>query len=406
MPIGPTAAIGHVTKDGALVLANTQDAYTMRTRVAALLDLPINKVRIQYWEGAGSFGNAPARHDAGQAAAVASQLAGAPVKLQFMRWDEHGWANYGPAIMGDVKAAADASGKIVAYEFTGFGMAAMGSTDPTSQHAGIATPGAGGTGALDTTNSGTQYDIANRRVIGKTVPLLDNYFKTTTLRAPQAPQTAFISEQIIDELAYAVKMDPYEFRLKNISTTDLNRWRDVLVGVAQLANWKPKVAASNLSNADVVRGRGIGLGSYASSQAGVVADIEVNKKTGKITVLHAYTTQVSGLGVSIEGLESQMMGSMIMGTSRTLYETVAFDKKRVTGLDWVSYPILRFKDAPKVTHTVTQRLDLPSTGAGEPPDAAIPAAIANAFFDATGVRIRETPLTPARVRAVLKAAGK
>jgi CO/xanthine dehydrogenase Mo-binding subunit len=404
MPIGPTAAVAHVTNDGALVMTNTQDAYTMRTRIAGLLNLPVNKVRIQYWEGAGSFGNAPARHDGGQAAAVMSQLAGAPVRLQFMRWDEHGWDNYGPAIMADIRAGADASGKIVAYEFTGFGMASIG-LDPTTQHVGTAVP-APGQGALDTTNSGTQYNIPNRRVIGKTVPLINNYFKTSTMRAPQAPQTVFASEQLIDELAYAAKKDPYEFRLMNISTTDQNRWRDVLVGVAKLANWQPKVAASNLSNANVVTGRGIGLGSYASSQAGVVADVEVNKETGKITVKHAFVTQVSGLGVSLEGLESQMMGSMMMGTSRTLFETVAYDTKRVTGLDWVTYPILRFKDHPNITYTVTQRLDLAPTGAGEPPDAAIPAAIANAFFDATGVRIRETPLTPARVRNVLRAAGK
>jgi nicotinate dehydrogenase subunit B len=320
-----------------------------------------------------------------------------------MRWDEHGWDNYGPAIMADIRAAVDANGKIVAYEYTGFGMAAIG-LDPTTQHVGTAVP-TPGAGALDTVNSGTQYDIPNRRVIGKTVPLINNYFKTSTMRAPQAPQTVFASEQLIDELAYAAKLDPYEFRLKNISTTDQNRWRDVLVGVAKLANWQPRVAASNLSDANVVRGRGIGLGSYASSQAGVVADIEVNKKTGKISVLHAYVTQVSGLGVSLEGLESQMMGSMMMGTSRTLFEGVAFNTKRVTGLDWVTYPILRFKDHPNITYTVTQRLDLPPTGAGEPPDAAIPAAIANAFFDATGVRIREAPMTPARVRAVLHAAG-
>jgi CO/xanthine dehydrogenase Mo-binding subunit len=404
MPLGPAAAVAHVTSEGALVMTGTQDAYTMRGRIATLLNLPINKVRIQYWESGGTFGNAQVRHDTGQAAAVMSQLAGAPVRLVLMRWDEHGWDNYGPAIMADMRAAVDASGKIVAYEFTGFGMPAIG-LDPTTQHVGTAIP-TPGTGALDTTNSGTQYNIPNRRVIGKTLPLINNYFKTSTLRAPQAPQTTFCSEGLIDELAYAAKMDPYEFRLKNISTTDQNRWRDVLVGVGKLANWQPKVAASNLSNDDVVRGRGLGLGSYAGSQAGVVADVEVNKKTGKIRVLHAYVTQVSGLGVSIEGLESQMMGSMMMGSSRTLYETVPFDKKRVTGLDWVTYPILRFKDAPNITYTVTQRLDLPSTGAGEPPDAAIPAAIANAFFDATGVRIRETPLTPARVRAVLKAAGK
>ena len=405
MPIGPTAAIGHVVDGvGALVMTNTQDAYTMRTRVAALLNMPINKVRIQYWEGAGSFGNAPARHDGGQAAAVMSQLAGAPVKLQFMRWDEHGWANYGPAQMMDIKAAVDATGKLVAVEYTQFGIPAL-PTDPTTQHA-TGTVGAGGTGALDTDNSGPQYDIANRRVIGKSLPLENNYFKTSTLRAPNAPQTCFGFEQMVDELAYAAKMDPYEFRLKNISTTTQNRWRDALVGVAKLANWQPKVSGSNISNETVVTGRGIGLGSYAGSQAGVVADIEVNRKTGAIVVKRAFTTQVNGLGVSPEGLESQMMGSMIMGTSRTLFESVQYNKKRVTGLDWVTYPILRFKDAPKITHTVTQRLDLAPTGAGEPPDAAIAPAIANAFFDATGVRMREAPLSPARVRAALKAAGR
>jgi CO/xanthine dehydrogenase Mo-binding subunit len=405
--IGPTCAVAHVTKDGALVMTNTQNAYVQRDNIQAAIGLPLNKIRVQYWEGAGSFGNSPARHDVGIAAAVMSQLAGAPVRLQFMRWDEHGWDNYGPAQMTDVRGAVDANGKIVAFEFTHFGIPNISQTtdNPTRQHVGLQI-GPVGLSPVDTVNSGTQYDIAHRRVIGKSLPLVNNYFKTSTLRAPNAPQSAFAAEQFIDELAYAAKMDPYEFRLKNISTTDQNRWRDVLVGVAKLANWQPKVAASNLSDANVVRGRGIGLGSFAGSQAGVVADIEVNKKTGKITVLHAYTTQVSGLGVSLEGLESQMMGSMIMGASRTLYETVAFDKKRVTGLDWVTYPILRFKDHPKITYTVTQRLDLPSTGAGEPPDAAIPAAIANAFFDATGVRIRETPLTPGRVRAVLRAAGK
>ena len=150
MPIGPTAAVAHVTADGALVMANTQDAYTMRTRIAGLLDLPINKVRIQYWEGSGSFGNAPARHDGGQAAAVMSQLAGAPVRLQFMRWDEHGWDNYGPAIMADVRAGADANGKIVAYEFTGFGMASIG-LDPTTQHVGH--PGRGDRAPVRSTRS-------------------------------------------------------------------------------------------------------------------------------------------------------------------------------------------------------------------------------------------------------------
>jgi CO/xanthine dehydrogenase Mo-binding subunit len=404
--IGPSLAIGHVTSEGALILSNTQNAYVQRDNIQAAIGLPLNKIRVQYWEGAGSFGNSPARHDTGIAAAVMSQLAGAPVRLQLMRWDEHGWDHYGPTQMADMRGAVDANGVLVALEYTAFAMPGISQTNDnaTRQHIGLplSTPGLG---ALDGTNSGTQYNIANRRVIGKTLPMT-SYFKTSTMRAPNAPQTCFASEQFVDELAYAAKLDPYEFRLKNISTTDQNRWRDVLVGVAQLANWKPRVAASNLSSANVVTGRGIGLGSFAGSQSGAVADIEVNKKTGKIVVKHAYSAQVSGLGVSLEGLESQMMGSLMMGTSRTLYEAVAFNTKRVTGLDWVTYPILRFKDHPTIHYKVVQRLDLPPSGAGEPPDASVPAAIANAFFDATGVRIREAPLTPARVRAVLRAAGK
>jgi len=210
---------------------------------------------------------------------------------------------------------------------------------------------------------------------------------------------------LIDELAHAAGMDPYLFRLQNISTTDQNRWRDVLVGVAELANWKPQVAASNLSDANIVHGRGIGLGSYGGSQAGVVVDITVNKKTGKIVVTNAYAAQVAGLTVSLEGAEAQMMENMIMGTSRTLYEEVTFNTARTTSLDWVTYPILRFKDHPNVKVKVVQRADLAPTGSGEPPVVPIAAAIPNAFFDATGVRMRQAPMTPAKVRAVLRAAN-
>jgi nicotinate dehydrogenase subunit B len=407
MPIGPCCAIGHVTEDGALVMANTQNAYAVRIKVQALLGLPLNKIRVVYWEGASSFGNGPARYDSSQAAALMSQLAGAPVRLQYMRWDEHGWDNYGPAQLMDARGAVDAKGNIVAYEYTAFAIPgiAQNGDDPTRQQAGIPlnTPGLG---SADTVNSGTQYDLPNRRVIGKSLPLLNNYFKTSSMRAPQAPQTVFASEQLIDELAHAAGMDPYLFRLQNISTTDQNRWRDALVGVAELANWKPRVAASNLSNDTVVRGRGIALGSYGGSQAGVVVDIEVNKKTGKIVVTHGYAAQVAGLTVSLEGAEAQMEENLIMGTSRTLYEEVAFNTARTTSLDWVTYPILRFKDHPTVKVKVVQRTDLAPTGSGEPPVVPLAAAIPNAFFDATGVRMRQAPMTPAKVRAVLRAAGK
>jgi CO/xanthine dehydrogenase Mo-binding subunit len=365
-----------------------------------------DKIRVQYYEGSGTFGHS-CYDDAAQAAAVMSQAISKPVRVQFMRWDEHGWDNYGPAQLMDMRGGVDAKGNIVAFEYTHFGIPGISQTldDPTRQQVGVPLP-APGLGAVDTTNSGTQYNIASRRVIAKSLPLFNNYFKTSSLRAPQAPQTCFGSEQFIDELAHAAGMDPYQFRLQNITTADQNQWRDVLVGVAKLANWQPKVAASNLSDANVVHGRGIGLGAFAGSQAGVVVDIEVNKKTGKIVVKEAYAAQVAGLSVYLPGVEQQMDGNLIMGASRALSEAVIFNKAQVTSLDWVSYPIMRFKESPNTHYAIVQRTDLVPTGSGEPPAAPIPASIANAFFDATGVRIREAPMTPARVRAVLKAAGK
>jgi CO/xanthine dehydrogenase Mo-binding subunit len=409
MPIGPSCAVADVTPNGALVLANPQDAYRLRDRLAEILALPRDRVRVQYWEGASTFGNSPSRFDTGEAAAVMSQLAGAPVRLQFMRWDEHGWDNYSPAVLADVRGAVDAHGRIVAFDYTTLAIPEMAmEAVATSQHVGIplAPPGLG---AANTICSGTQYDIPNRRVTAKSMPLRDNFFKTSALRGPLTPQTTFGSEQLIDELAFAAGIDPFEFRLANISTQQVNdgynQWRDALVAVARLARWSPRVAASAVSDAEVVTGRGIALGGFAGSQAAVVADVAVNRRTGKVSARHLYVAQVAGLTVYRDGVLNQLEGNLIMGASRALYEEVAFDRRRATSLDWSTYPIMRFKDHPKVSCAIVPRPDLASTGAGEPSQAPVAAAIANAFFDATGVRIREVPLTPGRVRATLAAAG-
>jgi nicotinate dehydrogenase subunit B len=409
MPIGPSCAVADVTADGALVFANPQDAYRLRDRLAEILALPVNQVRVQYWEGASTFGNSPSRFDTAEAAAVMSQLAGAPVRLQFMRWDEHGWDNYSPPLLADLRGAVDGQGKIVALDYTALAVPEMAMESvATSQHVGIPLKPLG-LGSANTVNNGTQYEIPNRRVTAKSLPLWDTFLKSSALRGPLTPQTCFASEQLIDELAHIARIDPYQFRLQNITTQQVNdgfdQWRDALVGVARLANWQPRVAASNLSHATVVTGRGIAIGGFAGSQAAVVAEIDVNRRTGKITARHMYVAQVAGLAVYLDGVLNQLEGNLIMGASRALYEEVAFDRYRATSLDWTSYPIMRFKDHPKVSTAIVQRADLAPTGSGEPPQAPIPAAIANAFFDATGVRIREAPMTPGRVRSVLAAAG-
>jgi CO/xanthine dehydrogenase Mo-binding subunit len=343
-----------------------------------------------------------------------------------MRWDEHGYDNYGPAQLMDIRGGIDANGTIVASDYTGFQIPYF-TTTPTQELAGLPVQ-VSTTQSADTSNTGTQYSIANRRVTTKLLPLKDNYFKTTYLRAPLAPQSLFGYEQMVDELAHAANMDPVAFRLHNITSNAVeaqrglpatwDRWKNVLEAVTKLAKWQPKVAAAKIGSGTVLSGRGIALGGFAGTMAGIVADIQVNRKTGKITVNHMYGAQDTGLTVYPGGIENQAVGSITQGVSRALSEEVTFDKGRVTSLDWVGYPILRFKDAPLVDFTYVQRTDIPdvptstvaasgvlATGSGEPPTAPVAAAIANAFFDATGVRIREAPMTPARVRAVLKAAA-
>jgi CO/xanthine dehydrogenase Mo-binding subunit len=366
------------------------------------------------------FGPAAPYNDVAQGAAIMSALTGKPVRLQFMRWDEHGWGNYGPAQLTDVRGAVDASGKLTAFEYTAFGQVHYSTHAAEQQVTGTATFGT--TGQLDGTISGSQYDIANRKVIGKTVPLENNSFKVTFLRAPNALQSAFAAEQMIDELAHAAKMDPVAFRRQNVATTTSDpqlRWSNVLDGVARISNWKPKVAASNLSSANVVTGRGVSFGFFANTPAAAVVDIEVNKKSGKIVVKDVYVTTDAGFVVYPDGQENNELGAAMQGISRSLHEQVVFNKKGVTSLDWVTYPTLRFIDAPKMTVVGLQRTDVPinatttvaaggsrSTGAGEPGLPPMAAAIANAFFDATGVRIREAPMTSGRIRTTLKAAGK
>ena len=430
LPIGPSCVVAEVTSSGARIFSNTQDAYNSRGGIQqalglAGLNLPENKIRVSYVEGSSVYGTAP-YDDAAQAAAVISYLAGAPVRLQFMRWDEHGWDHYGPAQLMDVRGGIDANGNVVGTDFTHFSIQFYG-TEPNQQQLG-AQPGPLGFNFIDATNMGAQYKTPNQRVTLKQLPLNNQYFSSSFLRAPLAPASVFAYEQMMDELAHAANMDPVAFRMQNMTSNAFesqnklpltwDRWKNVLTEVAKISNWQPKVAASNLGSGNVVTGRGLALGGFAGTMSGIVADISVNKKTGKITATHLYGAQDTGLSVYLGGVENQAVGSMTQGLSRALYEALAFNKSNVTSLDWVTYPILRFKDSPPVTFSVVQRTDIPAddggtvaangalaTGSGEPPTAPIAAAVANAFFDATGVRIRQAPLTAARVRATLKAAG-
>jgi len=397
-PIGPNCAVAQVEKDSALIMCSSQSIYDARATLATLLGIPVPRIRVQYHEGSGTYGHS-CYDDVTQAAAIMSQEVRKPVRVQFMRWDEHGWDNYGPAHFAEVRAGVDGNGKLVAYEYQAW-QHTWGITETSQQLTGTAareTPG-GRAQNLSPLNSGSMYDIPNVRRVNHRVPGIKAFLKGSYLRSPLDVSISFASEQTIDELAYLAGIDPYVFRQRNISDA---RWLGVLNAVAGASRWTPSRAASAVSAAKVAIGRGIAVGTHLSSYAAAVAEIEVNKESGEIVAKHMYGALDAGQAVNPGFVENQISGMLIQATSRMLKEEVTFSKNHVTSLDWNSYPILRFAEHPEVTPIVVQRLDQPSTGAGEEVLGPAAAAIANAFFDATGVRLRQYPLTPERVKAAL-----
>jgi CO/xanthine dehydrogenase Mo-binding subunit len=396
-PFSPNCAIADVKPDSALVISTTQDIYGTRASLTRVLGLPVEKIQVQYQEGASNYGHG-CQDDVAQAAAIMSQIAGKPVRLQFMRWDEHGWDNYGPAHVGEVRASADSAGRIIAYEYHGW-QHNWSNVETSTQLTGVAAAERDGSAAQQVSplNLGSMYDVANLKLVNHRVPGA-GFLKGAWLRSPLDLSFSFVSEQAIDQLAWLLKIDPYVFRQRNIKD---ERWLGVLNAVAKEANWTPRVAGANVSNARIVTGRGIGIGTHLASYGAAVAEIEVNKDTGRILARHLYGAIDAGLAVNPGNIENQISGQLIQTVSRMLKEEVTFDTTNVTSLDWNTYPILRFEEAPQVTPIVVQRKNERSTGAGEEVMAGAAAAIANAFFDATGVRMDEYPMTPKRVLSAL-----
>jgi nicotinate dehydrogenase subunit B len=395
-PFAPNCALADIKNDGGLVICSSQDIYGARRSIAALLNLKAEQLRVQYAEAAGTYGHS-CYDDAAQAAALMSLLAGAPVRVQFMRWDEHGWDTFGPPHVGEVRVAANAAGKLVSYEYDGW-QHNWALIETSAQLAG--TPAAewpfNPVQGVSPLNCGGMYEIPNVKITSHKLPGLE-YLRGAWLRSPLDLSFSFASEQAIDQLAVQLGIDPYEFRRRNIRD---DRWLGVLDAAARAANWQTS-AATKLNTGNLRRGRGIGLGTHLVSHGAAVADIEVDTLSGRVRVLHLYGALDAGMVVNPLIVEHQIEGQLVQAASRMLLEEVTFDKVRVTSLDWGSYPILRFQDCPQVTPIVVQRPDQRSTGAGEETMAAAAAAIANAFFNATGRRMQRYPLTPERVRAAL-----
>jgi len=403
-PFAPNCAIADVKRDSALVYSSRQTIYGTRQVVCGVTGLPLDKVVVRFFETSPSYGRG-CQEDCAMAAAVMSQEVDAPVRLQLMRWDEHGWDHYQQAHTADVKVACDASGKIVAYEYHGW-QHNFTAGDTTEILVGAKKPGEGeGIRAQGPTlfNTGDQYTIPNWRIVNHRVPGMSGYFKAAPLRSPMDIALPFAGEQTLDRVAYMANMDPYQFRRQNISG---ERWLGVLDAVAKASHWTPRRAASVKQTGRVRTGRGIALGTHLSSYGAAVAEIEVDTETGVIVAKKMYGSIDPGQVINPGIVERQIESQMCVACSRLLKEEVTFSTSNVTSLDWSTYPPLRFGEAPEVTAVVVDRPNVPSSGAGEEALAAGAAALANAFFDATSVRMYTFPLTPKRVLAALHSAPK
>src|SRR5712692_2378098 len=401
--MGPACAVADVRADGVTVWTGSQKPHFVQTGVARLLDVPPEKVRAIWVTGPGSYG----RNDAGDAAldaALLSKLTGRPVRVQGMRNDGIAWDPKGPASVHRGRAALDASGKVIAYEFVSKGFSRRNidtnESDPRDSLAGMSI-GLPPKPSIDFGVPAEAYGFDNKLLAWEVIPpLLDasSPLRSSHLRDPVGPQIQFGSEQFIDELAVAAGEDPVAFRLKYVSARDAA----VIKAAAEKAGWQPRSTSRPAPSGDVLSGRGIAYAQRNGTIVAVVAEIEVERKSGRIWAKKFTVAHDCGLIINPEGLRYTIEGNVVQGLSRTLFEEVRFDREKVTSVDWLSYPILEIRDAPESIDVVLiNRPEVAPSGAGEPSIRVIPAAVANAFFDATGVRLRRAPLTPERVKVAL-----
>lgn len=406
--MGPACALADVRGDHATIWTGDQKPHYVRDGVAALLELPSEKVHGIWLRGPGSYG----RNDGGDAtldAAYLSKAVGKPVRVQGMRADGTAWDPKGPASVHHVSAGLDASGHVVAlsYRSKAFSRENIAShpDDPTQSLTGQLTGMPVKTKhAFDTPEEG--YEFANRNLGWEVVPaLLDRAspLRTSHLRDPLGPQLNFASESFIDELAFATRTDPVDFRLQYLKD---RRGIAVIQAAAKRAQWASRPAGGAKSAAEVLTGRGIAFARRKNTRVAVIAEVQVNRRTGRIWPRHWTVAHDCGLIVNPDNLRRVIEGNILHATSRALFEEVRFDERTVTSVDWMSYPILEMRGAPeKIDIVLIDHPDELPLGAGEPATRPVAAAIANAVFDAAGIRLRQAPLSPELVKAAFLQAG-
>jgi CO/xanthine dehydrogenase Mo-binding subunit len=404
--IGPSAAMAQWREGELHVWSATQAVEFLRAALAEALGIRPDVIRVSHVEGAGCYGHNGADDVSLDAALLARAVSGRRVLLRWTREDEHAWEPYGPPAVVDLQASLDADGSVVAWSHE-----VVGNT-----HIARPMPG-GGRGRLLASryldggeppdpprpilayhvgihrNADPLYAFPRRRIVKNFVA--NTPIRVSSLRALGAFANVFAIESFMDELAEVAGSDPLDFRLHHLAD---ERAREVLVAAAERAGWGEPLPEWT--------GRGLGFARYKNSAAyaAVAIQARVDDATAHVVLERAVIAGDAGEVVDPDGLENQLEGGLIQAASWTLKEQVRFDRQRITSVDWDSYPILRFDEVPQIETVLLDRPGMPYLGAGEATQGPTAAAIANAVYDAVGMRLRDLPLTPERLREAAAAA--
>jgi CO/xanthine dehydrogenase Mo-binding subunit len=393
--LGPSCAVADVEPDGSVTIwSSSQGTHGIRQTLARQFSIDPVRIRVIFADGAGSYGS-NGNDDAAMEAFLLSRTVGQPVRLQWTRQEELGLDPKGPQQLLEMRAAFEKtndSARITAWEAQMWVPASLPGQRPfVALDAAAISQTRGQNSGLLNQNADTPYATPNVRVVThwtKTTPL-----RPSNLRAPGKIANVFASEGFADEIAASAGVDAIAFRLAGLSDP---RAVEVIHRTARMIGWKPRPSP----NPQPGSGRGFAYARYKQSEnyVAVAMEVEVDRSTGKVSLKRVCCAHDGGLIINPDGLRNQVEGNIVQTLSRAMHEETKFDHSRVTSVDWASYPILKFNEVPAVEVELVNHPELPPLGAGEAAAAPVAAALANAIFDASGIRLRSVPFTSERVR--------